>query len=129
MSLAQAIREVSWERALSYESHQSPVAFSPAACPPAACAPAAASRRLPIFPFVMCRAGGPAIVIRGENSVIPLLRHEWTHTLAWNFSLYRLAKMLGINPVEFDRACHDEAWGFASSRVWRASQEVIRQVA
>jgi hypothetical protein len=33
------------------------------------------------------------------------------HALAWNFSLDRLAKTPGINPVEFDRACHDEAWG------------------
>jgi hypothetical protein len=28
-----------------------------------------------------------------------------------------------------DRACHDEAWGCAYSRVWWAYQEVIRQVA
>jgi len=49
--------------------------------------------------------------------------------LAWNFSLDRLAKTPGLDPVEFDRACHDEAWGCAYSRVWRAYQEVIRQVA
>ena len=33
------------------------------------------------------------------------------HAMAWNFSLDRLAKTPVINPVEFDRACHDEAWG------------------
>ena len=35
----------------------------------------------------------------------------------------------GLGPVEFDRACHDKALGCASSRVWRAYQEVIRQAA
>jgi len=40
--------------------------------------------------------------------------------LAWNFSLDRLAKLPEVDPAEFDRACHDEAWGCAYSRVWRA---------
>ena len=48
------------------------------------------------------------------------------HALAWNFSLDRLAKTPGINPVQFDRACHDEAWGCAYSRVWRAYLEADR---
>ena len=51
------------------------------------------------------------------------------HAMAWNFSLDRLAKTPGINPVEFDRACHDEAWGCAYSRVWRAYLDVIREAA
>jgi len=46
MSLAQAIREASWERGLSHESQRSPLVSPPAACPPAA-----ASRRLPTFPI------------------------------------------------------------------------------
>ncbi len=58
-----------------------------------------------------------------------MLCHEWAHALAWNFLLDRLAKTPGINPVEFDRACHDEAWGCAYSRVWRAYLDVIRQAA
>ena len=49
--------------------------------------------------------------------------------VAWNFSLDRLAKTPGIDPVEFDRACHDEAWGCAYSRVWRAYQELGREAA
>jgi len=32
-------------------------------------------------------------------------------------------------PVEVERACHDEAWGCASSRVWRAYLEVTREAA
>ena len=32
-------------------------------------------------------------------------------------------------PVEFERACHDEAWGCAYSRVWRAYLEVNRDAA
>lgn len=65
----------------------------------------------------------------GEPQAVEVLCHEWAHALAWNFSLDRLVKTPGIDPVEFDRACHDEAWGCAYSRVWRAYQEVIRQVA
>jgi hypothetical protein len=56
-------------------------------------------------------------------------RHESRHPLASNFLIDRLAKTLGINPVEFDRVCHDEAWDCGYSRVWRAYQEVIRQMA
>jgi hypothetical protein len=65
----------------------------------------------------------------GEPQAVEVLCHEWAHALAWNFSLDRLAKTPGLDPVEFDRACHDEAWGCAYSRVWRAYQEVIRQAA
>ena len=35
------------------------------------------------------------------------------HALAWNFSLDRLAKTPVITPVEFDRACYDEARGLS----------------
>ncbi len=59
-----------------------------------------------------------------EPQAVEVLCHEWAHALAWNFSLDRLAKTPGINPVEFDRACHDEAWGCAYSRVWRAYLEL-----
>jgi hypothetical protein len=31
--------------------------------------------------------------------------------------------------VEFERACHDEAWGCAYSRVWRAYLDFIREAA
>jgi len=56
----------------------------------------------------------------GEPQAVEVLCHEWSHALAWNFSLDRLSKMPGLDPVVFDRACHDEAWGCAYSRVWRA---------
>ena len=65
----------------------------------------------------------------GEPQAVEVLCHEWAHALAWNFSLDRLSKTRGLDPAVFDRACHDEAWGCAYSRVWRAYQEVIRQVA
>jgi hypothetical protein len=45
MSLAHAIREVSWEGGLSHEPPQSAVASPRAACPPTASPPVAASRR------------------------------------------------------------------------------------
>ena len=55
-----------------------------------------------------------------------MLCHEWAHALAWNFSLDRLAKSPGVDPAVFDRACYDEAWGCAYSRVWRAYLEADR---
>ena len=65
----------------------------------------------------------------GEPQAVECLLHEWAHALAWNFSLDRLAKLPGIDPAEFDRACHDEAWGCAYSRVWRAYLELGREAA
>lgn len=64
-------------------------------------------------------------VIRLNNSLradqaVETLLHEWAHALAWNFSLDRLSRLPGLDPAEFDRASHDEAWGCAYSRVWRA---------
>ena len=55
-----------------------------------------------------------------EAQAVETLLHEWAHALAWNFSLDRLARMPGVSPEEFSRASHDEAWGCAYSRVWRA---------
>jgi hypothetical protein len=60
----------------------------------------------------------------GEPQAVECLLHEWAHALAWNFSLDRLSKLPGLDPAVFDRACHDEAWGCAYSRVWRAYLEV-----
>jgi len=31
--------------------------------------------------------------------------------------------------MEFERACDDEAWGWAYSRVWRACLDLIREAA
>ena len=62
-----------------------------------------------------------------EPQAVECLLHEWAHALAWNFSLDRLAKLPGLDPAEFDRACHDEAWGCAYSRVWRAYTADILQ--
>jgi len=70
ISFAHAIREVSWEGSLSHEPQQSPVASPPAACPLTACRPVAASRRLPTFPFVMRRDGGPELVVGCKHPVI-----------------------------------------------------------
>lgn len=55
-----------------------------------------------------------------EGQAIETLLHEWAHALAWNYSLDSLAKKPTLEPGEFERACHDEAWGCAYSRVWRA---------
>ena len=63
----------------------------------------------------------------GEPQAVEVLCHEWAHALAWNYSLDRLARAPGIDPAEFDRASHDEAWGCAYSRVWRTYQDAIRE--
>jgi Zn-dependent peptidase ImmA (M78 family) len=60
-----------------------------------------------------------------EEMAIETLLHEWAHALAWNYSLDRLAENPEIEPAEFDRASHDEAWGCAYSRVWRAYLDVV----
>ena len=64
----------------------------------------------------------------GEPQAVECLLQEWGHALAWNFSLDRLAKLPGVDPAEFDRACHDEAWGCAYSRVWQAYLERGRRL-
>lgn len=63
----------------------------------------------------------------GEPQAVEVLCHEWAHALAWNFAVDRLINAPDTDPVEFERACHDEAWGCAYSRVWRAYLDVIRE--
>ena len=53
-----------------------------------------------------------------------MLCHKSAHALAWNYSLDRIDEMPGIDPVKFNRASHDEAWGFVYAQVWRAYLEV-----
>jgi len=59
-----------------------------------------------------------------EAQAIETLLHEWAHALAWNYALDSLATKPMLEPGEFERACHDEAWGCAYSRVWRAYLQV-----
>lgn len=61
-----------------------------------------------------------------EDQAIEVLCHEWAHALAWNYSLDQLANAPDLDPAEFDRASHDEAWGCAYARVWRAYLEAGR---
>jgi hypothetical protein len=64
-----------------------------------------------------------------EPQAVEVLCHQWAHALAWNFSVDQLINAPDTDPVEFERACHDEAWGCAYSRVWRAYLHVIRDAA
>lgn len=59
-----------------------------------------------------------------EPQAVEVLCHEWAHALAWNYALDRLAKKPGLTDEEFQSASHDEAWGCAYSRVWRAYLQV-----
>ena len=63
----------------------------------------------------------------GENQAIDVLLHEWGHALAWNYSLDRLSRTPGLDSAEFEQASHDEAWGCAYARVWRAHLEGMRE--
>ena len=47
------------------------------------------------------------------------LLHEWSHALAWNYTLDRMARDPDVDRERFDAASHDEAWGCAYSWVWR----------
>jgi hypothetical protein len=58
-----------------------------------------------------------------EEQAVEVLCHEWAHALAWNYSLDRLTQLPDLDPTEFDQASHDEAWGCAYARVWRAYLE------
>lgn len=58
-----------------------------------------------------------------EEQAVEILCHESSHALARSSSLDRMAQSPDLDPAEFDRANHDEAWGCADSRVWRAYRE------
>jgi hypothetical protein len=58
-----------------------------------------------------------------QQEAIDTLIHEWAHALAWNYSLDRMARDPDVNRELFEAASHDEAWGCAYSRVWRAHME------
>jgi hypothetical protein len=81
--------------------------------------------RLPPTTLGECIRRSSRFVIRlsnrlDEQGAIETVLHEWGHALAWNYSLDSLAKQPDVDREKFDRASHDEAWGCAYSRVWRA---------
>ena len=55
-----------------------------------------------------------------RSQAIEVLCDEWAHVPDWNHLLDRLAKSPETSPAEFEQASHDEAWGCAYARVWRA---------
>jgi hypothetical protein len=59
-------------------------------------------------------------VLLDEDGAVDTLLHEWAHALSWHLVLDRLVKHPDIEQEEFEDACHDEFWGCAYSRVWRA---------
>ena len=65
----------------------------------------------------------------GEPQAVNALLHARARSLAWNFAVDRLINAPDTDPVAFERACHDEAWDSAYSRVWRAYLDVIREAA
>lgn len=55
-----------------------------------------------------------------ENQAVETLLHEWAHALAWSLSLDSLAGSPHVDQELFEYASHDESWGCAYSRVYRA---------
>ena len=62
-----------------------------------------------------------------QPQAVECLLHEWAHALAWSYSLDKLARDPDVPREDFEAACHDEAWGCAYSRVWRAYTADILQ--
>jgi hypothetical protein len=54
-----------------------------------------------------------------ERAAVETLLHEWAHALSWHLVLDRLSWELD-SQADFEQASHDELWGCAYSRVWRA---------
>jgi hypothetical protein len=52
-----------------------------------------------------------------EPQAVEVLCHAWAHALAWNFVIDRPLNAPDTDPIAFERACHDEAWCCACSRV------------
>lgn len=64
-----------------------------------------------------------------QPQAVELLCHEYAHALAMNLTLDRLSQMPRIVPADFGRPSDDEAWGRASSRVWQAYLDAVREEA
>jgi hypothetical protein len=54
-----------------------------------------------------------------EALALETLLHEWSHAIAWNFTLDALARNPDVDREKFEAEAHGEAWGCAYSRVWR----------
>ena len=87
--------------------------------------------RLPNNKLGQCKRNKNHFVIElnsamGQFQAIDVLVHEWAHALSWNYAMDKLAKVAILDPEQFDRACHDSAWGCAYSRVYLVHQEAIQ---
>jgi hypothetical protein len=58
-----------------------------------------------------------------EVAAVNVLIHEWAHCVAWNLLVDRAIDEYSAGKLtwpEFERACHDAAFGVAFAAVWRA---------
>jgi hypothetical protein len=60
----------------------------------------------------------------GAPQAVDVLCHEWAHALSWNYMHAHMAKNAGSHD-EFEWAVHDEAWGCAYSKVYRAYLDAV----
>lgn len=61
-----------------------------------------------------------------EQNAVDVLIHEWAHALAWNCIIDEYGKQGGIDEREFHQLSHDETWGLAFSKAYRAYVESFR---
>ncbi|NDD52343.1 hypothetical protein EBZ39_00425 [bacterium] len=64
----------------------------------------------------------------GAPQAVDTLVHEWAHALAWNYVHADLAKN-AFSQKHFDWFAHDEAWGCAYSKTYRAYLDAVELVA
>lgn len=74
-----------------------------------------------------CRVVGDAFVIRlnsdmGPPQAVDVLVHEWAHALSWSYTHDQLIA-ISAQREHLDWATHDETWGCAYSRTYRAYQD------
>ena len=81
-------------------------------------------KKLPDSVLGQCRMLGNKFIITlnsamGGPQATDVLVHEWAHALAWNY-LHNNLSNTAVNQSHFDKIVHDEAWGCAYSKTYRA---------
>ncbi len=59
-----------------------------------------------------------------EQNAVDVLIHEWAHALSWNCLIEEQGKRNDVDDRQFQELSHDETWGCAFSKVYRAYIEL-----
>lgn len=87
-------------------------------------------RNLPDGILGACRVINDSFVIRlnkemGPSQAVDVLTHEWAHALSWSYMHDRMIANDDREQTQesFDWLSHDEAWGCAYAKTYRAYQD------